>query len=211
MKRISMLLAAICIPYLSSCCLLMWPLLPAMSSKNVALKGIAYSQHTALSKYKPDLNTKNFEAYEKCLQGIYKEYMMIHPYSKQNSRQIRNSAGNRLEASSLDIYYALSSEQDHLFTLEKYIDDPNFAGQYTLSDEEKNYMKTGSPYYYQGAVSFIKKESPYPTEYTARILHDWTSMQFELCGQEVYTVEERCAALSAVGITPNWCPHTTDG
>ena len=73
--------------------------------------------------------------------------------------------------------------------------------------EYRTTQEKASPFNYAGFVAFIKESSLYqstPAE-TMRGLRDWTKMLYEQCGAEVYTTEERCAALAAVDIAPDWC------
>lgn len=91
---------------------------------------------------------------------------------------------------------------------------PSHAGAmlYYISHSQFEYIKTkekASPYNYRFYVKDMKQAwlgiaVPEPP---MRFLRDLASIQYEQCGENVYTIEERCAALAAVDIRPDWCKN----
>lgn len=84
-----------------------------------------------------------------------------------------------------------------------------------IIDYSFNYITTSekaSPYNYHNFIKFIKSGGEYDDgvyernkELITQALQYWTSVLYDTCGQYAYTVDERCAALSAVDLTPDWC------
>lgn len=71
-----------------------------------------------------------------------------------------------------------------------------------------------SPYNYHKFADFVKKgeiHGIYVNDKNEKQINTtlqlWTSVLYDNCGQYAYTIDERCTALAAVDLTPDWCPR----
>lgn len=128
--------------------------------------------------YISTVSQDQLQKYVECVETRYSEYSRKY-YVHNSSDKPRTDPG-------AEIFY-ISSAQN------QYIDTPQRASPYSYGDVV-NYIST----------LFAEVDEP---ERTRRFLRDLASIQYEQCGENVYTIEERCAALAAVDIRPDWCKN----
>lgn len=122
------------------------------------------------------VSRNELQKYIECIEITYSKYSRKH-YVRNSSNKISTDPG-------AEVFY-ISSAQN------RYIDTPEKASPYNYGDVV-NHIST----------LFSEIDDP---ERTRRFLRDLASIQYEQCGKNVYTIEERCAALAAVDIRPDWC------
>lgn len=140
------------------------------------VKSILDSTRNSLLLYIQSIDPEDVVEYDTCVKNAYIIYYKKY-YKETPQKEIPSHAGSML-------YYISHSQNEYIKTKEN-----------------------ASPYNYRFYVDEMKQawqgiEVPEPP---MRFLRDLTSIQYEQCGENVYTIEERCAALAAVDIRPDWC------
>lgn len=140
------------------------------------IKSILDSTRNSLLLHVQSIDPEGIAEYDTCVKNAYIVYYKSN-YKETPQNEIPSHAGSML-------YYISHSQNEYIITKEK-----------------------ASPYSYRLYVDDMKQawhgiEVPAPP---MRFLRDLASIQYEQCGKNVYTIEERCAALAAVDIRPDWC------
>ncbi len=149
-----------------------------------------------------------------CGCNILKYKFNVIPRVKYDTMESERIADLYLYRKPIYLYGECIEKKITPYIKNKVIDKDDYTSL-MISKYSSKYITTperASPYNYHNFVKFIKSGGEYDDhvyennkELMTKALQHWTTVLYDTCGQYAYTVEERCAALSAVELTPDWC------
>lgn len=149
-----------------------------------------------------------------CGCNMLKYKFNVIPRVEYNRRKSERIAQLYLSKKPIYLYGECIGKKITPYIKSKVIDKDDYTSL-LISKYSSSYITTpekASPYNYHNFVQFIKSGGKYDDhvyennkELITQALQYWTSILYDTCGQYAYTVDERCAALSAVDLTPDWC------